>query len=143
MAAKSWPSKRVRLTLESVQAPVPTTTSRSLIGAVDGAAAADADDVFDVVFGEEFVGVDGDGGDAHAAAHHGDGEVFLAAGEAEHVADGVDLAEIFEEVFGDVFGAERVAGHEDGGGEVAGVGFDVGGLGAHRRVNVRCARYKV
>lgn len=88
---------------------------------------ADADDVLDAVLGIELVGVDGDGRHAHAAGHHGDGHALVGAGVALHAADVVDEDGVFKKGLGDELRAQRVAGHEDGFREIAGLGVVVGG----------------
>ena len=52
------------------------------------------------------------------------------AGEAEQPALGVSLHDVVEVGLGDVLGAQRVAGEEDGLGVVAGLGADVDRHGA-------------
>ena len=84
-----------------------------------GAGGADADDVLDAVLGVQLVGIDADGRHAHAAAHHADGAALIGAGVAVHTADVGDKARVLEEGLGNEFGAQRVAGHQDGLGEIA------------------------
>ena len=70
---------------------------------------------------------------------HADRLALEGAGVAEHAALGVDLAEsVVEERLGDVLGSERVAGAEDVGGVVAGLGTQMDRHGAER---IRSRRY--
>ena len=59
--------------------------------------------------------------------HHRQAPALVVAGVAEHVAYGVDLLGVLEPGLGDELGPQRVAGHEDGFGKVAGLGVEVGG----------------
>lgn len=72
------------------------------------------------------MGVDADGGHAHARGHHRDFDAFVGASVALDAPDVVHQPGIFEEVLGDELGAEGIAGHEDGFAEVAGDSVDVG-----------------
>ena len=72
-------------------------------------------------------GINADGRHAHAAAHHADGAALIGAGVAVHAADVGDKARVLEEGLGNEFGAQRVAGHQDGLGEIAVFGAVMGG----------------
>ena len=50
---------------------------------------------------------------------------LVRAGKAKAVAYSIDLHNVFEEVFGDVFGTKRIAGEQNDIGVIAGFGFDV------------------
>lgn len=54
---------------------------------------------------DEFVGVEAGGGDAHAGAHDGDTLALEVAGVAEHIADGVELDDVFQVGVGNELGA--------------------------------------
>src|SRR5690606_27865449 len=92
-----------------------------------GAAGANPDQGVHVEFGDQFLGVDGYRGDAHAVAHHRNPPALVAAGEAEHVAHLVHQLDVGQEGVGDVLGAQRVAGHQYGIGEIAAFGVDMWG----------------
>ena len=88
----------------------------------DGSGGADADDVVHAVLGEQLIGVDADGGHPHAGGHNGDGYILVGAGIAVDAPDVVDQPGVVQEGVGDELGPQGVAGHEDGLGEIAGVG---------------------
>ena len=92
---------------------------------VRGAAAADPHDAFDAEVLHELGEVDRCRGNPHPVRHDRDVEAAVAAGETEDVADIADLRGILEIGLGDVLRPQRIAGHEDGGREIAGFGVDV------------------
>ena len=95
------------------------------------AGGAHADDVLHVVLRVQLPGVDADGRDAHAAGLDGDARALPGAGVALDAADVVDKDGAFKEVFRDVPGAQRVAGHQHSAGKIAFGGAVV--RGGHRR----------
>src|SRR5699024_9588637 len=91
----------------------------------------DADDVLDAVLGVQFIGIDADGRHAHAAAHDADGTAPVSTGVAEHAAHVGDEAGVLQKGLGNEFGAQRVAGHEDGLGKIAVFGAVMRGRHSH------------
>ena len=75
--------------------------------------------ISDNILSEQLVGVDADGGHAHAGGHDGHADAVIRAGVALHAADVVDEPRIFKERFGNEFRAQRVAGHQDSFGKIA------------------------
>lgn len=63
---------------------------------------------------DQFPGVDTDRGNSHTRAHNGDGLAVVGAGKAQHVADFIELDDIFQEGIRDEFGAEGIAGQQNG-----------------------------
>ena len=88
---------------------------------------ADADDVLHAVEVVQLVGIDADGRHAHARGHDADALALPGAGVAVYAAHVVDQLGVGEVGVGDEFGAQRVAGHQYGAGEVAGLAADVRG----------------
>ena len=72
---------------------------------------ADADDIFHAEETIQLIGINADGGHAHAARHHADGHAVIGAGVALHTAHVVDKVRVFQKVFRNEFGAQRVARH--------------------------------
>ena len=99
---------------------------------LDGAGGADAHDVADVVGVVELVGIDADGGHAHAGGHDGHPDALVGAGVALDAADIVDEDGILEEVVCDVLRAQRIARHKDGLAEVFGLCLDMRSRVVHR-----------
>ncbi len=91
------------------------------------AAGAHANDRLHAVIGNQLFGVNGHGRNTHAVAHDGNLAAFVGAGVAEHIAHVVHLAHVLQVSVGDVLGAQRVAGHQNGIGEIAFFGIDMGG----------------
>ena len=89
------------------------------------AAGAHTDQRLDAVLGHQLLHINADGGDAHAGAHHGDGHAVIGAGKAQHAADVVELNRVLQKVFGNVFGAQGVAGQQNAGGDASGGGVDM------------------
>lgn len=81
---------------------------------LDGACGAHADDGLHVVEVEELVGVDADGGAAHAVAHDADAAAVAHAGVAQHAAHLVEEHGVLQVVLGHKLDAQRVASHDDG-----------------------------
>ena len=81
---------------------------------LDGAGGANPDDVLHAEHGEQLVGVDADGGHAHAGGHDGDLHALIKACVAVDAPDIIHQDGIFQEVFGDKLGAQRIAGHQNG-----------------------------
>src|SRR5471032_94748 len=93
---------------------------------------AHADDLFHAEIGNKIFGIDLAGSYAHTVAHHRDSAAFVSTGEAQHATHVVDLFNIFQERFSDVFSAQRVARHQNYVSEVA-----------HCRINVwSCHHYR-
>ena len=84
----------------------------------EGAAGADADDVFHTVVVVQLVGVDADRGLAHARGHDRNALAVVVAGVAVYAAHVVDEDGIREIGFCDEFRAKRIAGHQNGLGEI-------------------------
>ena len=78
-----------------------------------------ANDCFNAIKIEEFVRVDADGRNAHAVSHHRNALAVVGTRETEHTAHVVELYRIFQIAFSHQFGAQRVAGHDDGFGNFA------------------------
>ena len=87
-----------------------------------------------VVLAEQLVDVDRQRGQAHPGALHRDPLAAVGAGEAEHAADLGVAPRVLEERLGDPLGPQRVAGQQDVGRDLAGLGADVGAHAPHRRV---------
>ena len=83
-----------------------------------------------VVLAQQLVGVDRHRRLAHAGALHRDRLALPGAGEAVHAADLAVAAGVVEERLRDPLRPQRVAGHQDGGRDLAGLGADVGAHGA-------------
>lgn len=79
----------------------------------DGTGTAHPDDVVHIVEMVELVGVDADGGHAHAGGHHGHRCSAVSAGVAVDAPDMIDQPGVFQKCFGDEFGPQRVAGHQN------------------------------
>jgi len=82
---------------------------------------ADADDVIHIILREQLIGIDTDGRHAHAGGHDGDLDTLVGAGVALHAPDVVDEDGVFQEILGDEFAAQRVAGHQYGLAEITGL----------------------
>ena len=83
---------------------------------------------------DQLVVIDRRAGATHATCLHADRLALVGAGEAEGIAFLVHQSGTgVEEGFGDVLGPERVARHQNGGGEVGCVGSDVDRHGARVR----------
>ena len=85
----------------------------------NAAGSADAENPVYVILVEQLIGIDADGGHAHAAALYGNRYAVIGAGVAVHAADGIVAYRIFQKMFCDEFRPQRVAGHEYGFGNVA------------------------
>ena len=96
---------------------------------IDRARRADADDVFHAVEVVKLIAVDADGGHTHAGSHDGNALPFVGSRIALNAAHVVDQHRVGQIGFRDEFRAERVAGHQHGRREIAGVRMDVGGRG--------------
>ncbi len=83
------------------------------------AAGANADDFLNAEIGDQLFGVDRAGRDTHPVAHYGDFAAFIGAGEAQHAAHVIHFTHVFEEGFGNVLGAQRVARHQNYVSEIA------------------------
>ena len=81
---------------------------------LNGAGGADTDDVLHAEEVEQLVGVDADGGHAHAGGHDGDLDALIVAGVALNAADIVHKNGVFQEIFSDELGPQGVAGHQHG-----------------------------
>ena len=96
----------------------------------DAPGGADADDGLNAEEAEKLLGVQGEGGDAHAGAHDGNLLAFEGAGIAQHIPNVVEEDGVFQIVLRDELGAQRVAGHQDHLGHMgAGLEFNTGGRG--------------
>ncbi len=93
---------------------------------------ADADDVVHAVLAEKLPAVDADGGHTHAGGHDRHGNALPRAGVPLHAADVVDEHGVCEEGVGDELRAQRVAGHEHGLGDLAGLCVYMGSGNRHR-----------
>ena len=78
---------------------------------------------------DELVGVQGDGGNAHAGSHDGHRGALVGAGEAEHVAHRVELLDVLQVGLGDELRAQGVSRKQDR------LGDGSGGI------NVRCGTH--
>ena len=96
---------------------------------LNGARGTDADDILHAVAVEQLVGVNADGGHTHAGGHDGDLDTLVGAGVALHAPDVVDEDGVFQEILGDEFAAQRVAGHQYGLAEITGLCGNVRGGG--------------
>ena len=94
-----------------------------------GPGGAHADDIFHAIEIEKLIGIDADGGHAHAGGHDGDPFAVIGAGIALHAPDIIDQPGVGQEIFRNEFGSQRVAGHQHRGGEIADL-----------RVNMRSGR---
>ena len=94
---------------------------------VAGAGGANADDGLDIVEVEKLIGVDGDGGNAHAMSHHAHGFAFVGARVAQHAADFIELYRVFQVALRHELDAQRVSGHDDKGCNLAFLGADMRG----------------
>ena len=92
---------------------------------------ADTDDVVHIVEVEQLPAVDADRRDAHAGGHDRDRHALPGAGVALDTADVVDKLGVGEEGLGDKLRAQRIAGHQHGLGDLAGLGVDVRGGDRH------------
>ena len=92
---------------------------------INHAGRTDADDVFHAVEIVQLIGVNADGGHAHAAGHDRNALALVKTRVALHAADVVDEFGVGEISVRDEFGAERVAGHQHGAGKISGCRRDV------------------
>lgn len=83
---------------------------------------ADPDDALDAVLGIEFKGIDPDAGHSHARSHDRDRMAFIGSGIPEHIANIVELDDVFKEGFRDHLRTKGVSRHEDGFRDLAGHG---------------------
>ena len=90
-----------------------------------GAGRADAHNIFHAKHSIQFPRIDTDGRHAHAGGHDGDLHTVVRSGIAMDTADVIDEDCVFQEVFRNEFRPQRVAGHENGLAEVAGLGIDM------------------
>ena len=81
---------------------------------LNGAGRADAHNVLHAERVVQLMGIDADGGHTHTGGHDGDPNALIGAGVALHAADVVDKDRIFQKMFRNVFGAQRIARHEHG-----------------------------
>ena len=72
------------------------------------------------------MGVDADGGHAHAGSHDGNLDALIGAGVALNAPDVVHQHRIFQEILGDELRTQGIAGHQYGFGKIAGFGGNVG-----------------
>ena len=86
---------------------------------MDGTGRAYTDNGLHIVEVEQFVGVNADGGHAHAVAHHAHPLAVVRAGETEHAAHIVELYGILKKFLCHEFGPERITGHNHGLGNLA------------------------
>ena len=99
-----------------------------------GSGGAHPDDVVHIVAGEQLVGVDADGGHAHAGGHDGDLHPLVGAGIALDAPDVVHQHRVLQEVLRNELRAQGVAGHKHGLAEVSGFGGNMGsGCNEHSR----------
>ena len=89
---------------------------------LNGTGGADPDDVLHTVAVKQLVGVNADGGHAHAGSHHRDLHALVGAGITLDAPDVIDQNGIFQKVFRNELGTQGVAGHQHGFTEVAGLG---------------------
>ena len=92
----------------------------------DGSGRADPHNGFHAVKAEQLVRVNGHGGHAHAAGHDGNALALVQPGVSLHAAHVVDQPRVGQQALRDEPGAERVAGHQDGGRKIARHGADMG-----------------
>ena len=79
---------------------------------LDGAGGANPDDVLHAVAVVQLVGVDADGGHAHAGGHDGDLHALVGASIALDTPDVIDEHGIFQKIFRNEFGAQGIKGME-------------------------------
>ena len=119
----------IRFIDESVQAPDAMMTSRIATFSAEPAARADPDDRRDVVLAEQLVDVDRHRRLAHPRALHRDAVALPGAGEAEHPAHLGVARRVVEERLRDPLRPLGIAGQQDDGRDLAGLGSDVGAHG--------------
>ena len=90
-----------------------------------GAAGAHADQVLHAILSDQLVGIDADGGNAHAGAHGGDSLALVGAGEAPHTAHVVEFDGVLEEGVGNVLRSSGIAGEQDAFSNIAGFGANM------------------
>ena len=96
---------------------------------LNGAGGTYPDDVVHAVAGEQFMGVDADGGHSHAGGHDGDLHTLIGAGIALNAPDVVHQHRVFQKVFRNELGAQGIAGHQHGLAKIAGLGGNMRGWG--------------
>ena len=79
---------------------------------LDGPGGAHPDNVLHAVAIVKLVGINADGGHTHARGHDGDLHTLVGAGIALDAPDIVYKNGVFQEVFGNEPGPQRVAGHQ-------------------------------
>lgn len=65
-------------------------------------------------------------------AHHGDTAAFIGSGKTQHATHIVDLFNIFQKIFCNVFRAQRVAGHQNNISKITAFGINV--RGSHKKI---------
>ena len=107
----------------------PASLRRDMEAFVAGAGGTNPDDGLDIVEVEKLIGVDGDGGNAHAMSHHAHGFAFVGARVAQHAADFIELYRVFQVALRHELDAQRVSGHDDKRCNLAFFGADMRGRG--------------
>ena len=92
---------------------------------MDGAGGSDPDNVLDIIAVEQLIGINADGRHAHAAGHDRYFLSLIGTGKSQHTSDLIDTLVILQIGFGDEFGPERIAGHQDCFGKIAFFSFNV------------------
>ena len=101
---------------------------------LDHAGRTDADDVFHAIEMEQLVGIDANGGNAHAGRHDRHRLVLIQTGIALNAANVIDQLGLGQKGVGDELRAQRIARHQHGFGKISGVAADMrGGRIAHEK----------
>ena len=90
---------------------------------------ANPQNVLHAVAVKKLVGVDAHRGHTHTGGHHRHLYTVISAGIALNTADVVDQNRVFQEVFSNEFGPQRVTGHQYGLCKITGLCGNVGGGG--------------
>ena len=96
---------------------------------LNGPGGSHPDDVLHTVAGEQLMGIDADGGHAHAGGHDGHPDALIKAGIALNAPDIIHKHRIFQEIFRDKFGTQGITGHQDGLSKVPRCRGDMGSRG--------------
>ena len=80
---------------------------------LDGTGGAHTDDVLDTKEVEQLMGIDADGGHAHAGGHDGDLHTLIVAGVALNTTDVVHQNGVLQEILCNKLGTQRIAGHQN------------------------------
>ena len=96
---------------------------------LNGTGRTHTDDIFHTVAVKELMGLDANGRHSHAGSHHRDLNALVSSGVTVDTADVIHKDGIFQKIFRNKFGAQRITGHQNGLAEITGFCADVRGRG--------------